>query len=38
MQAATAYNVERFFGWVSTTADFCGSFGQIATEARDDAV
>jgi len=30
MQAATEYNVEKFFGWVSTTADFCGSFGQVA--------
>ena len=30
MQDATVYNVEKFFGWVSTTADFCGSFGQIA--------
>ncbi|NIJ07380.1 ureidoacrylate peracid hydrolase [Sphingomonas vulcanisoli] len=29
MQEATVYNVEKFFGWVSTTADFCGSFGQI---------
>jgi ureidoacrylate peracid hydrolase len=29
MQDATVYNVERFFGWVSTTADFCGSFGQM---------
>ena len=28
MQAATVYNVEKFFGWVSTVADFCGSFGQ----------
>jgi ureidoacrylate peracid hydrolase len=27
---ATLYNVEKFFGWVSTVADFCGSFGQIA--------
>ena len=27
---ATAYNIEKFFGWVSTTADFCGSFGQIS--------
>jgi len=26
---ATVYNVEKFFGWVSTVADFCGSFGQI---------
>nr|WP_309547074.1 pyrimidine utilization protein B [Sphingomonas sp. SUN039] len=25
---ATVYNVEKFFGWVSTVADFCGSFGQ----------
>jgi ureidoacrylate peracid hydrolase len=29
VQAATVYNVEKFFGWVSTVADFCGSFGQI---------
>jgi len=29
MQAATVYNVEKFFGWVSTTADFCGAVGQI---------
>ena len=28
-QEATVYNVEKFFGWVSTTADFCGSFGQL---------
>jgi ureidoacrylate peracid hydrolase len=28
MQDATVYNVEKFFGWVSTVADFCGSFGQ----------
>ena len=28
MQAATVYNIEKFFGWVSTVADFCGSFGQ----------
>ncbi|MDO6416592.1 pyrimidine utilization protein B [Sphingomonas sp. BIUV-7] len=31
MQEASVYNVERFFGWVSTTADFCGSFGQMET-------
>jgi len=30
LQAATVYNVEKFFGWVSTVADFCGSFGQVA--------
>jgi ureidoacrylate peracid hydrolase len=27
---ATLYNVETFFGWVSTVADFCGSVGQSA--------
>jgi ureidoacrylate peracid hydrolase len=26
---ATVYNVEKFFGWVSSVADFCGSFGQM---------
>ena len=31
MQAATVYNVETFFGWVSTVSDFCGSFGQVPT-------
>jgi ureidoacrylate peracid hydrolase len=30
VQRATVYNVETFFGWVSTVADFCGAFGQIA--------
>ena len=25
---ATVYNVEKFFGWVSDVADFCGSIGQ----------
>lgn len=25
---ATIYNVEKFFGWVSSVADFCGSVGQ----------
>ena len=29
MQAASVYNVEKFFGWVSSVADFCGTFGQI---------
>jgi len=28
VQAATVYNVEKFFGWVSTVADFCGAVGQ----------
>jgi len=30
IQAASVYNVEKFFGWVSTVADFCGTFGQMA--------
>ena len=29
LQQAAVYNVEKFFGWVSTVADFCGTFGQI---------
>ncbi|HYI64085.1 MAG TPA: pyrimidine utilization protein B [Allosphingosinicella sp.] len=29
IQEASVYNVEKFFGWVSTVADFCGTFGQI---------
>jgi ureidoacrylate peracid hydrolase len=29
MQQASVYNVEKFFGWVTTVADFCGTFGQI---------
>jgi len=28
MQQATLFNVEKFFGWVSTTADFCGAISQ----------
>lgn len=32
MQEATVYNVEKFFGWVSTAADFCGAFGQMPQE------
>ncbi len=32
MQQASVYNVEKFFGWVSTVADFCGTFGQVAKE------
>lgn len=32
VQRATIYNVETFFGWVSTVADFCGTFGQIPRE------
>jgi ureidoacrylate peracid hydrolase len=32
IQAASVYNVEKFFGWVSTVADFCGTFGQMPEE------
>ncbi|WP_334174302.1 pyrimidine utilization protein B [Pseudoxanthobacter sp.] len=27
-QKAALYNIETFFGWVSTVADFCGTIGQ----------
>jgi ureidoacrylate peracid hydrolase len=30
MQKAAIYNVEKFFGWVSTTADFCGAISPTA--------
>lgn len=29
VQQATIYNVEKFFGWVSTVAEFCGTLGQL---------
>jgi hypothetical protein len=32
MQDAAIYNIEKFFGWVSTTADFSGAIRQIAPE------
>jgi ureidoacrylate peracid hydrolase len=32
IRAASVYNVEKFFGWVSTVADFCGTFGQIGED------
>ena len=32
LQEATAYNVEKFFGWVSNTADFCGAVSQAPPE------
>ena len=32
IQAATVYNVEKFFGWVSTVADFRTAVGQLARE------
>jgi ureidoacrylate peracid hydrolase len=28
LQEATVFNVEKFFGWVSNTADFCGTISQ----------
>jgi ureidoacrylate peracid hydrolase len=28
LQEASVFNVEKFFGWVSTAADFCGAFDQ----------
>jgi ureidoacrylate peracid hydrolase len=28
VRQATVFNVEKFFGWVSTVADFCGAVGQ----------
>jgi ureidoacrylate peracid hydrolase len=28
MQKATLYNIETFFGWVSSTVDFCGAVSQ----------
>ncbi|WP_422059014.1 pyrimidine utilization protein B [Sphingopyxis sp.] len=31
VREATVYNIETFFGWVSTVADFCGSIGQQPT-------
>ena len=30
VQKAALYNIETFFGWVSSTADFKGAFGQLA--------
>ena len=30
IQQATVYNVEKFFGWVSTVHDFCGAISQAA--------
>lgn len=29
IQQASLYNIETFFGWVSTVADFCGAVGQM---------
>ena len=33
IQQASLYNIEKFFGWVSTVADFCGAIGQAAPTA-----
>lgn len=33
VREATIYNVEKFFGWVSTTADFCTAVGQMPAAA-----
>ena len=33
VQQAAIYNIEKFFGWVSSVADFKGAFGQIAPTA-----
>ena len=30
VREAALYNIEKFFGWVSTVADFCGAIGQAA--------
>jgi ureidoacrylate peracid hydrolase len=30
VQQAALFNIEKFFGWVSTVADFCGAIGQAA--------
>lgn len=32
LQEASVYNVEKFFGWVSSTADFCGAISQAPPE------
>ena len=32
VREATVYNVEKFFGWVSTVADFCTAVGQIPAQ------
>jgi ureidoacrylate peracid hydrolase len=33
LQEAALYNIEKFFGWVSSVADFKGAFGQIPPKA-----
>ena len=34
VREATVYNIEKFFGWVSTVADFCTAVGQIPAQER----
>ena len=33
VRQAALYNIEKFFGWVSTVADFCGAVTQAAPTA-----
>ena len=33
LQEASVYNIEKFFGWISNTADFCGAISQAPPEA-----
>jgi ureidoacrylate peracid hydrolase len=35
VRQAALFNIEKFFGWVSTTADFCGAIGQAAPAVKD---
>lgn len=35
IREATIYNVERFFGWVSTVADFCTAVGQLRADSEE---
>jgi ureidoacrylate peracid hydrolase len=37
LQAATVYNIEKFFGWVATVADFRTALGQLPPAAQGDA-
>jgi ureidoacrylate peracid hydrolase len=36
IQQAALYNIEKFFGWVATVADFCGAISQAAPLTRTD--
>ncbi len=35
IQQASLYNIEKFFGWISNVADFCGAIGQAAPESEE---